>query len=157
MSNPDLPPLLPLPEGVHPLHDVRRVVRMWEGPMHRDPAVERLLARPDVVFWQVGHEEGLYALYDVQPGLTGNVSINLWSPRIMGRDSIPKHREMLKYMFNAFDLKRIGATVAIGNKLSIKLAGRVGFVQEGLARNWGFYKGELTDWFTYSLLPDEVA
>ena len=108
------------------------------------------------MFWQVGHEEGLYALHDIQLGLCGNVSIYLWSPRIMGEQGLWRHKEMLKYLFNAFDLTRIGATIAVPNKLSQAMADAMGFSKEGLARNWGYYKGNMTDWYTYSILPNEV-
>jgi len=63
-------------------------------------------------------------------------------------------RTIIPYAFNILDMNRIQAKVMPENNASVKLLSKVGFVQEGLLRDFIF--GEiLTDTLIFSILKKD--
>jgi len=54
------------------------------------------------------------------------------------------------------DLVRIEALVEVENKGSQRVLEKVGFLREGLLRQYGFCKGEIRDMFIYSFLVTDM-
>lgn len=116
----------------------------------------QLFGQPKTAFWIAGQEEGLYTAYNITPGLKMDVGLRMWSPRLMGPTAVERHRQMVRYVIDAFDLKRVGATIAVGNTLSRRLIEKLGFKEEGLLRNWAWVGDVMSDFIVYSALPEEV-
>lgn len=60
--------------------------------------------------------------------------------------------EVISYGFKELGLKRIGAVVFVENKASNKLLIKLGFVEEGILRNYKYQNGIPFDTYIYSLL-----
>ncbi|MBD3880619.1 GNAT family N-acetyltransferase [Phormidium tenue FACHB-886] len=54
-------------------------------------------------------------------------------------------KAMLQYGFETLDLRRIEAMVMLDNVASAGLLKKLGFVEEGILRQYGFWKGEFHD------------
>ena len=65
-------------------------------------------------------------------------------------------RAMLAYGFERLQLNRIEALVMPGNEASAVLLQRLGFVEEGLLREFAFFKGQYYDLRLFSLLRDRA-
>lgn len=61
-------------------------------------------------------------------------------------------RAIIHWGFHQLDLNRIEAFVMLENTGSIKLLGNLEFVEEGLLREYGFWKGQFHDLRIFSLL-----
>jgi ribosomal-protein-alanine N-acetyltransferase len=59
---------------------------------------------------------------------------------------------LLDHCFTSLDTHRIEARIEPGNHASIGLAEALGFVQEGLMRDWLFVGGEPRSMLLYALL-----
>ncbi|MCJ8282257.1 MAG: GNAT family N-acetyltransferase [Rivularia sp. ALOHA_DT_140] len=64
---------------------------------------------------------------------------------------------MIKFGFEKMDLNRIEATVMLDNIASMTLLEKLGFTQEGILREYGFWKGEFHDLKMFSLLKKEAS
>lgn len=64
-------------------------------------------------------------------------------------------RAVLEYGFTLMQLRRVEAFVFPANTRSRRLLGNLGFTEEGLLRDHGFYKGRFWDELIFSLLDDE--
>ncbi len=62
---------------------------------------------------------------------------------------------MLKFGFGRMQLNRIEAFVVPENNPSLRLLQRLGFQQDGLLREYGFWKGQFHDQFLLSLLKKD--
>lgn len=61
-------------------------------------------------------------------------------------------RAIINWGFHQLDFNRIEAMVMVENIASINLLGNLGFVEEGLLREYGFWKGQFHDLKVFSLL-----
>ncbi len=61
-------------------------------------------------------------------------------------------KAIIKWGFHELNFKRIEAMVMVENTASIKLLGSLGFVEEGLLREYGFWKRQFHDLKVFSLL-----
>ncbi|MDF5726492.1 MAG: GNAT family protein [Rhizonema sp. PD38] len=59
---------------------------------------------------------------------------------------------IINWGFHELNFHRIEAMVMLGNTASMKLLGSFGFVEEGLLRDYGFWKGQFHDLKVFSLL-----
>ena len=64
---------------------------------------------------------------------------------------------MIQFGFEKMELNRIEATVMLENTASMKLLEKLGFIQEGILREYGFWKGEFHDLKMFSLLRKEAS
>ncbi|GAA6614965.1 GNAT family N-acetyltransferase [Scytonema sp. NUACC26] len=62
---------------------------------------------------------------------------------------------IIKWGFQELDINRIEAMVLIENIASIRLLEKMGFLEEGLLREYGFWKGQFHDLKLFSLLRKE--
>ncbi|MFQ4140739.1 GNAT family protein [Chlorogloeopsis sp. ULAP02] len=74
-----------------------------------------------------------------------------WQKGIM----IEALRAMINWGFHQLGLNRIEAMVMVENIASVKLLGNLGFVEEGILREYGFWKGQFHDLKVFSLLKRE--
>ena len=63
---------------------------------------------------------------------------------------------IIKFGFEKMELNRISATVMLDNIASMKLLDKLGFEEEGVLREYGFWKGEFHDLKMFSLLKKEA-
>lgn len=67
-------------------------------------------------------------------------------------------RAMLTHCFThdlPFRINRVAATTNLDSKKSMRLLGRLGFVEEGVLRQYGFWKGRFHDVRLFSLLRED--
>jgi [ribosomal protein S5]-alanine N-acetyltransferase len=64
-------------------------------------------------------------------------------------------RTIIKFGFEVSQLNRIEATVMLENTASMKLLGKLGFVEEGILREYGFWKEQFHDLKIFSLLKKD--
>lgn len=83
--------------------------------------------------------------------------IGYWlSANHQGKGVITKScRCMMTYAFEELKLNRLVIRAAVENHRSRAIAERLGFVQEGIARQSGWVHDRYLDLVTYSLLADE--
>lgn len=65
-------------------------------------------------------------------------------------------RAMADYIFNRAGMNRIQATTEVENVASMRVLEKVGFREEGLLREWGFWKGAFHDVRCFSLLRKDA-
>lgn len=65
-------------------------------------------------------------------------------------------RTMAGYIFNKAGMNRIQATTEIENAASVRVLEKLGFREEGLLREWGFWKGTFRDVRCFSLLRKDA-
>ncbi|MBU8773228.1 GNAT family N-acetyltransferase [Cytobacillus oceanisediminis] len=99
-------------------------------------------------------------------GIIGTVGFNAWSPKHkraeIGYEIHPNQwrkgytfesvSKVIEYGFGEFGLTRIGAVVFTDNEASNKLLTKVGFIKEGVLRDYMYQNGEPYDTYVYSLL-----
>ncbi|MEA3336978.1 MAG: GNAT family protein [Chloroflexota bacterium] len=66
-------------------------------------------------------------------------------------------RAMFRYGFHIRELHRLEALVMPGNMPSRRLLTKLGFTNEGLLREYAFFRGAFHDLFCFSLLSHEYA
>ncbi|MEA5592793.1 GNAT family protein [Rivularia sp. UHCC 0363] len=64
---------------------------------------------------------------------------------------------MIKFGSEKMELNRIAATVMLENTASMKLLEKLGFVEEGILKEYGFWKGEFHDLKMFALLRKEAS
>jgi [ribosomal protein S5]-alanine N-acetyltransferase len=65
-------------------------------------------------------------------------------------------RAVIKFGLENFEFNRIEATVMLGNTASIKLLQKLGFVEEGILKDYGFWKGQFHDLKLFSLIKKMI-
>lgn len=105
-----------------------------------------------------------------EPGtLIGTCGYNVWMRHNncaeIGYDLMPQHWsqgimtealvEMLRFGFEEMGLNRAEADVTPDNTASVRLLEKLGFEEEGLLRQRGYWKGEYHDLRFFSLLREE--
>ncbi|MFX3649336.1 MAG: GNAT family N-acetyltransferase [Paenibacillus sp.] len=120
---------------------------------------ENAFSRKEMITWGIATKDddkiiGTCILNDFVRASMANVSYNLsreyWSKGIMTEVL----RTIIPYAFNVLDMNRIQAKVMPENNASVQLLLKVGFVQEGLLRDFIF--GEtLTDTLIFSILKKD--
>jgi [ribosomal protein S5]-alanine N-acetyltransferase len=101
--------------------------------------------------------------------LLGTVGIMNWKPRFfnaaLGYDMAKRHwrqgimfealTAVLDYAFSTMQMNRLEAFVMPQNEPSSQLLEKLGFQNEGLMRQYGYWRGEFHDLVLYSLLKDD--
>jgi len=64
-------------------------------------------------------------------------------------------RHVINFGFTEMNLNRIQALVFPDNIASLELLKKIGFKQEGLLKEYAFFRGEFKDLIIVSLLKDE--
>ena len=64
---------------------------------------------------------------------------------------------IINFGFEKMELNRIAATVMLENNASMKLLEKLGFVEEGVLREYGFWKSEFHDLKMFALLKKEAS
>lgn len=76
-----------------------------------------------------------------------------WGQGLMTEALVP----MLRFGFERMGLNRIEADVTVGNEASVRVLAKLGFREEGVLRQRGFWKGAYHDLRLFSLLHREWA
>jgi [ribosomal protein S5]-alanine N-acetyltransferase len=84
---------------------------------------------------------------------------------IIGYDLLPQYwglgymqeslKSVLNYGFNSMNLNRVQATTNIDSARSMHTLNALGFKEEGILREWGFWKGKFHDVRCFSLLQSD--
>ncbi len=84
-------------------------------------------------------------------------SLDYWlGPAYQGRGIMAKAgRALLNEAFDEWDLNRVDIVTAVENTRSRILAERLGFVQEGVLREYQWMNGRFVDYAMYSILQRE--
>lgn len=118
-------------------------------------------ARRERIRWAIARREDDYVI-----GSCGFVHWNWESSRAeIGYELAPEWQgqglmrealsAMLAFGFGKMQLNRIEAFVVPENELSLRLLRRLGFQEEGLLREYGFWKGQFHDQILLSLLKKD--
>ncbi len=67
----------------------------------------------------------------------------------MGSEAL---RAVVGHCFASTDTNRISATTTLDNGASMRLLQKLGFTEEGVLRDWGFWKGKFVDLRCFALL-----
>jgi len=102
----------------------------------------------DVLIGSVG-----VAIYpsNAQGGLGYELARPYWRLGIMSEAL----RIVIRFSFRTLNLNRLQALVMPGNEASARLLAKLGFTEEGLLREYAFFKGRYQDLLCYSLLQRE--
>ncbi|GAA5162131.1 GNAT family protein [Viridibacterium curvum] len=78
------------------------------------------------------------------------------SPDVWGRGFMSEAvSSMLSFGFSSLQLNRVGAGTATENLRSVKFLERLGFVREGVMRQYWYANGAFHDAYSYSLLAED--
>lgn len=108
-------------------------------------------------------------LSNAETALIGTCGFNHWhrwnNSAEIGYDLAHRHwgkglatealRPVIRFGFERMDLNRIEADVTVGNDGSARVLEKLGFEEEGLMRQRGFWKGEYHDLRLFSLLRQD--
>lgn len=154
-------------EDYHSYLSDDEVIKYWgyKGPKNIETAsktftrFENAFNRKEMITWGIATKEddkiiGTCILNDFVRASMVDVSYNLsrdyWGKGIMTEVL----STIIPYAFNVLDMNRIQAKVMLENNSSVKLLSKVGFVQEGLLRDFVF--GEIiTDTLIFSILKKD--
>ncbi len=98
---------------------------------------------------------------------TGGAGWQRWNfSAILGYELAPEHwnqgimteaiRAMAGYVFNTMGFNRIQAATELDNAASARVLKKTGFHEEGVLREWGFWKGSFRDVRCFSLLRKDM-
>jgi hypothetical protein len=126
----------------------------------RDPfTFSSILTSPSSRVFLLGSDRdnpsGLAYAHNIVPGVSACTGIFIW-----GRDAhgtIEPLRNAMRALVREFSLHKFYGHIAEPNRLSHRLAKRIGFVKEGDLREALCYRGVWTDVFVYSLLASELG
>lgn len=111
----------------------------------------RLAESPDELIgtcgynWWTRHNRCAEIGYDLHP--------DYWNKGIMTEAL----HQLVRFGFQQMNLNRIEADVTPGNEGSVRVLEKIGFVEEGLLRQRGYWKGEFHDLRFFALLREDYA
>lgn len=147
-----------LPNEMRELRDFRRMTMIWENHLHKDAAIGALLMKSDSAFWEMvgpgNNPAGIYYATDIISGVRANGNIAIWNRKFFGKTEM--HRQMMRYVFQVYDLQRMQATCFTDNIFSQRFQERLGFSKECVMRNYGFKDGVPADALQYAIMRDEL-
>lgn len=111
------------------------------------------LSQKNNLFFDIANGTGLACAYAVRPGLDAVVHIIMFDRRLRGREGT--FLEILGWMFDKLMLRRCTAMIPADARTGIRLAQRMGFVQEGSMRDAMLREGKLVDLELFGLLREE--
>lgn len=106
--------------------------------------------------WQKGELVGCLGLHDLS--LTNRrAAIGYWLDKNHQKQGIVTNsvNAIINYCFETLNLNRLEIVAATINKPSFKIAEKLGFTREGVARQFEFVNGQYLDYIHYSLLKSE--
>lgn len=99
----------------------------------------------NVIIGTVGY---VFSQHNAQGGIGYDLARSYWRKGIMS-EALPL---VIHYGFLSLKLNRIQALVIPGNIASVGLLIKLGFEEEGLLRDYAFFKGRYNDLISFSLL-----
>jgi ribosomal-protein-alanine N-acetyltransferase len=131
--------------------EARAVIQVFRGEFERDSGVRwaiiekcssRLIGLCVVGWYR--HNFSALLSYDLNQ--------HYWSRGIM-TEAVGA---VVAYTFTHAGMNRITATTVVDNPASIQVLRHLGFQEEGILRDWGFWRGEFKDLRCFSLLRKDV-
>ena len=116
--------------------------------------------RGEVMRWGITQKENNIVIGTVgyvfnQDNAQGGLGYDLASPYWRRGIMTEALRLVMRYGFSSLRLNRIQALVVPGNVPSIGLLQKLGFTEEGLLRQYAFFKGRYQDLICFSVLRSE--
>lgn len=152
------PPADFMPTEMRELRNFNRMTAIWENHLNKDAAIGACLTKQDSAFWEMickdGITGGLYYATEIIAGVRAGGNIVIWNQYFYGRTKM--HRQMMRYVFQVYDLQRMQATCFVDNIPSQKFQERIGFTRECTMRNYGFRDGVLSDAIQYAITREDL-
>ncbi len=104
----------------------------------------------NVIIGSVGY---VFSQHNAQGGIGYDLARPYWRKGIMTEAL----RLVIHYGFSSLKLNRIQALVIPGNSASVGLLTKLGFEEEGLLRDYAFFKGRYNDLICYALLKRDYG
>ena len=133
------------------LSQARAVIQAFQAEFERDSGVRwaiterggsRLIGRCGVGWYR--HNFSALLGYDLNQ--------DYWNRGIM-TEAV---RVVVAYTFDHAEMNRITATTVVDNPASMQVLRHIGFQEEGILRDWGFWIGEFKDLRCFSRLRKDV-
>ncbi|BAZ38733.1 hypothetical protein NIES4101_46750 [Calothrix sp. NIES-4101] len=127
---------------------VRRLIHNWDERFLNRKGIRWGIAKKDdnVIIGTCGYRFWGKPFFCAEIGY--ELTKAYWQQGIMSEAL----KTILKFAFECTELNRIEATVMLENIPSMKLLEKLGFIQEGILREYGFWKGEFHNLHIFSLL-----
>ena len=182
MSEPPAVPVLETPRlrlrallesdavALHQAYGDAETMRFWDAPASRDvtETTANIRRSRDVgAEWHAafavtlrGDDRvvGMVNYHDRRPWnrrlAVGWILARPWWQQGLMREAVPA---LLRHCFDSLDAHRIEARIEPDNIASIRLAERMGFLREGLMREWMFVGGQPRSLYLYALLRRDWA
>jgi [ribosomal protein S5]-alanine N-acetyltransferase len=134
------------------LEQARGVVQMFESELEKDLGVRwaiseresrRIIGMCGVGWYR--HNGSALLSYDLNP--------RYWHRGLMSEAL----RAVVAHVFGSTGTNRMTATTLVDNDASIRLLARLGFQEEGILRDWAFWKGQFRNLRCFSLLRGDLS
>jgi hypothetical protein len=99
-------------------------------------------------------EDGHASAQNIVPKVSADIHFTVWN-KVPISKIVEAGRELIKYLFDEYELNRISAFIPIFNEQSIRLATLLGFKYEGEVRGSFLTKGKYYSSVIYGLLRSE--
>lgn len=115
--------------------------------------VQRLLA-PNNIFLDIGDGLGVAAGFNVRPRLDAVIHLVMFDRRLRGREAV--FLDIMRHFFDKLQLRRLTSIVTSDSPMTIRLAERLGFKEEGIIRQSVLRGGKYIDSHIYGMLKEEL-
>ena len=135
------------------IEQARKIIASFYERFHGNQMVRWGIAKKEdnIIIGTCGYHNWLQKSFQAEIGY--ELSQAYWRKGIMTEALTA----IIKFGFEKMELNRIAATVMLGNTASMKLLEKLGFIEEGILREYGFWKGEFHDLKMFALLKKEAS
>ncbi|WP_414620719.1 GNAT family N-acetyltransferase [Calothrix sp. CCY 0018] len=140
-------------EALTNLEQAKELINSFDEKFHSQQMIRWGIAKKEdnVIIGTCGYHNWVKNHFCAEIGY--ELSQAYWRKRIMTEAL----SAMIKFGFEKMELNRIQATVMLENIASMQLLEKLGFVPEGILREYGFCKGEFHDLKMFALLKKEAS
>lgn len=112
--------------------------------------VRNLYARgPFNLIYEIGEFQGVIGFLNIVISHKADMMLKMWDASFWSKDAVRQGRQLVEYIIETFELKRVGTTTA--DPRIVKMARLVGFTEEGIAKNAFAWKGRMMDEISLSI------
>lgn len=111
------------------------------------------MAAPQAIHFTFG-EDGYVSVHNITPRVNANVRLITWNKIPIAR-VVEMGRELVKYLFDEYELNRVSAFIPTFNEQAIRVVTLLGFKYEGEVRGIFLTGGKYYSTLVYGLLRSE--